>query len=350
LSRHRHRFLLLALCCLLGSSGASRAAILSSVKQASPINAENSAIIAKSITDQVGKMTGQDSSAVGTARQTLIDDADTPAGGASIDYQKQYVATLAKALTPLLGQNKKDQRNAAIVIGGLAAKVDRNNIADLLAPQVKTMLASNDILVAYWGVKTAKYVVASTVTNTGKDGGLGKLIIDEVQKADTYGVLVEEAYQGLTLEIRGNNGPFANITMPLVMDLLEWRISLYKVGTPPNPQAEKIATGFLTFQAWNALAANPQQRDRAMKDIGDLACNQLHALVPGYDGELGDAAGATANSIGALALHFDKDPDFISAAAVFKLVGPQQDPSKLEAGCQTIKAAFAKHNIQLSAP
>ena len=356
MSCHRHRFLLLALSCLLGIAGSARAALISSeVKKASPLTGDNIAAIDKVINDQVAKLSAKEPETVKLARQTLIDESDISGSSASPAYQTQYMKSLAKALAPLMANGLPSQRNSAVILGSVAQKSEKNNVADVLVPQIKTMLASNDALVSYWAVKAAKYALAATVVNTGKDGGLGKLIIDEVKKADaTAGLLIEEAYSALTLEpLRDPQGRVsqAAATMGLVMDLLEWRTNLYKAGTtPPSPGAEKTATGFLTFNAWQVISASPTDRDRAMKDVGDLACVQLNALSLGYEAELADAAVNTGNSIGALALHLNNDPDLMAATTVFKSIGPQMDPGKMTNGCEAVKKGFQKHNIQISAP
>jgi hypothetical protein len=353
LSCHRHRFLLLIFCCLLGST-AQAALIPADVKKASPLTATDTATVTKVVNEQLAKMTGQDVEAGKLARQALIEEVDLSGGAASADYQKQYIKAVVNALKPLMAKGKQEQRNAAVIIGGLAQRVEKSNLADILAPQVKQMLASNDGFVNYWALKASKYVLAATVANTGKDGGLSKLIVDQVKKGDNAGVMTEEAYNALALDpLKGNNGQVkeAGVTAAMLMDLLEWRISLYKAGSPPpNPPAERTATTFLSFNGWDALSANPVDRDRAMKDVGDLACSQLNALNLGYEPDLADAALSTGFSIGALALHFNNDADLSGAAAVFKSIGPNMDTSKITGGCETIKKAFEKHNIHISAP
>ena len=355
MSCHRHRFLLLVFCCLLGPASAAHAGFISSdIKKESPLTAGDIATVTAKVNEQVAKLTGQDVEAAKLARQAIIDEVDLAGGGATPDFQKEYIKAVVNAVQPLMSKSKKDQYNAAVIIGSLAQRVEKNNVADILAPQVKQMLASKDNFVNYWAIKASRYVLAATVANTGKDGGLSKLIVDEVKKGDNAGVMAEEAYNALALDpLKGGNGQVkqAGITAGMLMDLLEWRISLYKAGSPPpNPPAERTATTFLSFNGWNALSTNPADRDRAMKDIGDLACSQLNALSLGYEADLADAAAGTGFSIGALALHFNNDVDLNNAAAVFKSISPNMDTSKMTGGCETVKSAFKKHNIEISAP
>jgi len=48
-------------------------------------------------------------------------------------------------------------------------------------------------------MKTAQSALQSTATKTGKDGGLGKIIVDAVEKSPYAAVLTEEAYTGLNV-------------------------------------------------------------------------------------------------------------------------------------------------------
>jgi hypothetical protein len=356
LSCHRHRLLLLALFCLSGTTAVAHGALIPpAVKTASPLTASDDAKITAVVTAQVAKLTaGGDAISVSQARLALIEEADN-GGSATADYQTHYMNILVRSLAPVMAKGLAEQRNAAVIIGGVAQKVEKNNVANVLTPQVKTMLASNDPLISYWGVKASKYVVAASVVKNGNDGGLGKLIIDEVKKNDPAGVLAEEAYQALTLELLRNPNTGivaqANITMGLVMDLLEWRISLYKAqagAAPPNPQADRFATGFLSFAAWPSLAAVQPQRDRAMKDVGDLACAQLSVLKVGSDADVLDAVQTTGPSIGAIGDNL-RDPGLQNVAKTFKSLGPNSDAlaGKL---CDDTKAAFKAVGIELSVP
>jgi len=333
-------------------SAAARGGVAASVKTTSPIGASEDAAITKSITDLVTtKLTSTDPTVVSSARRDLINDADNGDGTATADYQTHYIKALAKALAPMMDKGKQPLHDAAVILGGVAQKVEKNNVAAVLIPQIKTMLASDDPLVAYWGIKAARYAIAASVAKTGNDGGVGKLVIDRVKKGDNSGIMVEEAYQALTF----NPAKGGAAAVAMVMELLEWRISQYDLGsTPPNPQAEKIATNYLSFTAWGVIAPKAADRDRAMKDVGDLACRQLTALKTAYEPDLGEAAASTGNAIGAIGSQLnDTGPGGLTdIASQFKnSIGPNMDTNAVAGKLfDATKAAFTKHNIQLAGP
>jgi hypothetical protein len=361
LSRHRHRVLLLAVCCSIWITGASQAALISTaIKTASPLPAGANATITAEINKQVAKLSNPDATVVRAARQALIDEADTSGGGASDAYQTQYVNTLVTALTPLLmGQDKVLQRNAAVIIGGVAGKVEKNDLADLFKPQIEAMVKSKDVAVAYWGVKAARFALQSAAIKTGKDGGFGKIIVDCVKNSKDGSVLIEEAYQGLTFDSLKSNPPggpraqgaLSAVGLSFLLDLLEWRVGLYRAGTPPgNPQADSIATGFLPYTAWHALQANTQLRDRAMKDVGEIACVQLMTGVNDHGAELVDATQRTGESIFALGSQMNDDLALKAAGAAFKSVTTSLDENKAKAICDQVDKALTAHNIHISKP
>jgi len=197
--------------------------------------------------------------------------------------------------------------------------------------------------------------MSASVVKNGNDAGLGQLIINEVKKADNGGVLVEEAYLALTLDpLKNANGQVtqANITMGMVMDLLEWRISLYKAqagSAPPNPQADRIASGFLSFGGWPAIANVAPQKDRAMKDVGDLACSQVNVLKLGNEPEVAEAAISSGNAIGAFGGHLS-DQGLVNAAKPFKTISGTTTPDAYDKMCNDTKAAFKAAGVELSVP
>jgi hypothetical protein len=356
LSRHRHRVLLLAICCSIWITGAAQAAlILTSIKTASPLPAGAAGTISGVINEQVKKLLDKDSNVAHIARQVLIDESD--AGGASADFQTQYVNSLIQAVTPLMGQGKEIQHNVAVIIGGVAAKVEKNDVADLFTPQVKTMVQSKDVLVAYWGMKTAHYALQSTAIKTGKDGGLGKIIVDAVEKSGNAPVLIEEGYLGLTFDGLPNappgnprtQGALAGVALSFVLDLLEWRVSQYNANTPPgNPQADTIATRYLPYTAWPAVSGNRQTQDRTLKAVGDLAQGQLNTLKGSKDAELLDAVQRTGDSINAFGSQLN-DLALQNAGKQFKSVTPATDEGKIDELIGKLNTAL-QPNIHVAKP
>jgi hypothetical protein len=277
--------------------------VANSIRTATPVSKGSEAAIQKDIDNQIngdgqttkGLVKGVadgDAAAVKLARDTLIGNADStnPVGGATEAYQSKYAELLAKSLKDKLaeGNPRQVRLNAAIIFGAVAEKVARTNSADVFAEIATLLLQSKEFETQLWGLKIAKYVLASDVAKNGKLNGnfnLNKLIVKTVENSKYPGELIDEAYQALKfdpilaqIQNRKQAETLAALTLPDILDLVEWRTQQFKGGPPVNPRAESQLTGYLPVGgAFDAVNANPTLRDRTLKAMGELTCAQLKA-------------------------------------------------------------------------
>lgn len=368
MSRHRHRVLLYILCCALAATGAARAAsVPTATKTATPLPPGGDKAIAGVIADNVKKLQGAvgtpenpkgDETALKQARAGLIGESDTQGGGATAAYQAAYIQALIPAIQPLLSdKDRQIPLNAAIVAGGVAQAVERNDVADLLVPLVKAMLQSKDPAVQYWGMKTAKYALLATAIKNNKDGGLGAMIVDAVKKAPDPSLLIDEAYYALTFDaLRGpqavaprNQGTLAPVTLPSILDLLEWRVGLYKAGTPPgSPDADSIATAFLPVTAWGAVKANPQTQNRTLKVVGELTLAQLNEVKKAggsADGDIVSAAKNSGSAIGAFGTKLTNPGLETAGTTISRTIAPNTPPERIDTMIKGVTDGLQAANV-----
>ena len=233
-------------------------------------------------------LTGKNAAMMAPARKSLIDEADTATGSATAAYQTAYANSIIKAMTPLLVAKDPNQRlNAAVVLGGVAAKVSHTNVADLFAPIAKTMLTDKYWPVAYWGLKIARYALADTVVNNNKNAvpGLTAAIIATVKANEKSGEIVEEAYLALVLDSLKsdpNYGSFLALTLPSMLDLVDWRTTLFAGGgVPVAPGAEAGPANTLPISGFTMLnaPANSPMKTRVLGSLGNFTVVELDAIV-----------------------------------------------------------------------
>jgi hypothetical protein len=383
LSCHRHRVsLFIVLCCLAFSYRAVRAGIANSIRTATPVSAGNLIIINKDISTQVKAIVdgaaSKDAQKIKQARQTLIDNADNQTSTASPAYQAQYAASLDKALSPLTAApNPRQVRlNSAIILGQVAERVARTDAADVFADVATSLLQSKDFESQLWGLKIAKFAMASDADKNSKLGGgpngLDKIIVKTVENSKYSGDLIEEAYLALKFDplnqqLQGNQklmATLAAITLPDILDLIEWRTQQFRSAPPVNPRAELALTGYLAVPGgFDAVNAKPEIRDRTLKAVGELTCAQLKAISDTV------AAGATpdqdlieaAKNCGSAMASFGNQlagtnppvagADGVAAAGQMitgiSLTTPED---KLKTWCDGLAKALQGMNIQVSMP
>jgi hypothetical protein len=305
LSCHRHRIpLFILLCCLALSQNAARGGVQNSIRLATPVSEGSKKAIAKDIKTQLdalvnGLTKGNDATNVSAARRTLIDNADTVSNGsnppsASAAYQNEYATQLHDALKRLLepANSRLVRLNAAIILGQVAEKVARTNNADVFTDIATLLLGSKEFEGQLWGLKIAKYVLASDAAKNGKLNNnlldLAKLIVKTVENSKFPGEMIDEAYLALKFDpiaadLQGNRKQAETLaaqTLPNILDLVEWRTQQYKGGLVPNPLAESDLTGYLPVGgAFDAVNSAPELRDRTLKAMGELTCAQLKAAL-----------------------------------------------------------------------
>jgi hypothetical protein len=385
LSCHRHRIALsILLCCLALPHTAARGGVQNTIRTATPVSAGSVIIIQRDIDTQkkliVTNIAGGDATKVRQARQTLIDNADNANGSASDAYQKQYATQLDESLSPLTAApNPRLVRlNAAIVIGQVAEKVSRTDNADIFAKVAAALLQTKDFETQLWGLKIAKFVLSSEADKNAKIvGDLDKLIVKTVENSKFPGELIEEAYRALKFDplaqppamILQNNRKLAvtlaTLTLPDLLDLIEWRTQQFKNGPPVNPRAESELTGYLPVGAGlEAVNSNPELRDRTLKAVGELTCAQLKAATDAIaagiplDPDLIDVArncGSAMASFGGSLANGNPPVNGAEALAaagdvIRREIQLNTSDDKLKSWCDGLTKALQGMNIQVSMP
>lgn len=361
--------------------------VANSIRTATPVNAGATAAIATEVSKQtttlVDGIKRNSQTDIMQARRTLIEDADTitannKEGQASAAYQAAYAGQLEPVLSKLIAApNPRLVRlNAAIILGEVAEKVSRTDNADIFANVAALLLQSKEFEGQLWGLKIAKYAIASDADKNGKLGNpslnLNKLIVKAVENSKYPGELIDEAYQTLRLDpitpVLQNNRKLeqslALQTLPDILDLVEWRTQQYKSGPVPNPRAELELTGYLPLGgALDAVTSAPELRDRTLKAIGELTCAQLKAASDAIaagnpaDPDLIEVArncGSAMASFGT-ALTGSNPPvtgaEALGAAGdMIRTIQLTTPDDKLKSWCDGLAKALQGMNIQVSMP
>jgi hypothetical protein len=248
------------------------------------------------IDKQVADLASEDPTTQKLARDTLIYDIEAHSGAAATSqYQTEYASDLGPALVPLLkSKSLRTRINAGVVATEVASRIIHTDGASAsgLTPAVLAMLADPQPAVVLWGVKAAKFVMATDILYGGKPAPIAKELVKAVETHGDSGPIVEEAFASLTFEqIKQKNdaqtGPQfvagAASIIPDLLDLIAWRGKQYSDtgGNTPSPLADRPATVFLSVTAFNVMHGNPALQERALKVMGEATCMRLHAMANG---------------------------------------------------------------------
>ncbi len=249
------------------SGGSSGTAISASVKNA-PDARSFRPQIQQFVQSQLPALTGDDAAAQKTAREKLAAECSV---GSTSSFFDVYSQELAAAVTPVLvkGPSLRVRLSAAVLIETVA----RVGQSPSIEPAILALLKDPLEPVAYWGVKAAKPVIGAVAQNAAiaNTDPLIPAILPAVKLHPKSGYLAAEAYNALIPQIVGLNPAQVEALAPLVLshvlDILEFRISLYNSGIPENPQAENPVGNFLAKSYAGAPVA---QQHRIVQNLINL--------------------------------------------------------------------------------
>jgi len=282
--------------------------------------------IKSTVENEAGKLVSP--ATLSSARKNLIDEADTGTNTASGPYQHEYATKIDQEMGKIVftSKVKTDRLNAAIVLGNVAKSVSRTNNAVVFAGTAKKMLTDPDWTIVYWGMKVARYALADEI-QAGAQVPLTTTDVEVAVKANPNSAeVIEEAYQVLTLEPipRGNQnfGTLMLQTLPTLLNIIDWRTSLYKTAVPVVPTAEIVPATLLPVDVFSALTTNKQLESRTLKSLSDLANALLTAwsnLAPQPDASVVAAAQGIGNALSAFGTKLNDQSLQAAGQAVWKL-------------------------------
>jgi hypothetical protein len=199
-------------------------------------------VIHQFIQDQLDKMSSEDPAVAKAARDKLITECTPESSGSYFDVYSQEVNTAVVAMlskTPL--PRLRVRLNLAVMIEAIAQIAKTTQVEGAV---IKLINDPADV-VALWGMKAAKPVIAAVLVQPAPNpkDPLILAILPAVKQHLKSGYVTAEAYSAL---VAGGTGPQAALILRPILDLLEYRVSLYKTGVPDSPEAETAITRFLS--------------------------------------------------------------------------------------------------------
>jgi len=244
-----------------------------------------------------------------SAREAIVLDS-RGAGELKAPFINCYAEAMIREIMSPAIANAKSMRvrlNAAIAL----AKVGESIKSAKLESAVLMYLGENQpYALRLWGVSAAKGILPEVVkVNAGQK--LMGAIVAAVTKHPT-GAMAAEAYD--TLQVRDAN------VISVLLDVLAFRIGLYKKGLPEDPNTEVGVFTFLVQDGvWNGTlsAAHRLKVMQAFCDVLVLAAYQGDAQPPGPGPreQLQDVVMGAVRALVVAAKH-QRDPDLESVATV----------------------------------
>lgn len=261
------------------------------------------------VKEQVQRLLGEDPAARSSARDALIaqtmQNPSTPATAAFLDA---YAQKLNEALREI-GKNPdlRARLNAAIVVAEVAEKSRNKRMEDV----VVELINDPSDAVALWGMKASRSMLPIIVRNKLflRDSKLIPALVPAVVKQkDRIAPIVQEAYEALRIGWFPRISPDArrkitpemiNGVVPLMLDILDFRLGQYMTGIPDEPATENTATFFLTdSQIWKALSPADKTRTiQTLLNLLSLAAQQTAKAGPQEKAQLVAMIRGTAQAI-----------------------------------------------------
>jgi hypothetical protein len=197
-------------------------------------------------------LTGQDPIAQKAAREKLISEC-TP--GSSASYLDNYAQVIDTVATQIL--SRKPPLRVRLNVAVIVQEVGRISRSKALEGSVLILINDPSEPVGLRGMQAVKPVVFAVVSDpaTAAADKLMNAILPAVKAHEKSGYIAAEAYHALIPE---NTLPPTELSEidPLVLgpilDILNYRISLYTTGIPDNPSAETDVPTFLYRSYKNA--------------------------------------------------------------------------------------------------
>ena len=257
-------------------AGRARAQIAASGVGSVPIAAKNAvdasayrSQIQDFVESQVSALTGEDPIAQKAAREKLISECT---GGATPSYLDNYALVIDAVATDILKRNPslRVRLNVAVLVN----EVGRSSRSKALEGSVLILINDPAEPVALRGMESAKPVIAAVVSKPQTAAGdkLMNAILPAVKKHDKSGFIAAEGYRALIPEDNLPPTDLADIdpvVLGPILDILNYRISLYTTGIPDNPSAETDVPTFLYRSYKNAA---PALQHRIVQTLVDLIC------------------------------------------------------------------------------
>jgi hypothetical protein len=257
-------------------AGRARAQIPASGVGSVPIAAKNAvdasayrSQIQDFVESQVSALTGEDPIAQKAAREKLISECT---GGATPSYLDNYAQVIDAVATDILKRNPslRVRLNVAVLVN----EVGRSSRSKALEGSVLILINDPAEPVALRGMGAAKPVIAAVVSKPQTAAGdkLMNAILPAVRKHEKSGFIAAEGYRALIPEDNLPPTDLANIdpiVLGPILDILNYRISLYTTGIPDNPSAETDVPTFLYRSYKNAA---PALQHRIVQTLVDLIC------------------------------------------------------------------------------
>jgi hypothetical protein len=216
-------------------------------------------------------------------------------------------------------------------------------------PVVTSILQDKQPALALWGVKAAKFVVASVVQAGGNAKALEDEVIQAVKAFPESGAVVDEAYATFTLAPLSSLapavlGPMTAAVLPHLVQLIDFRAAQYAAGAvPPSPVAVKTFSTFIAVTAWPVWTANVALRNDILKALGSLACAQLQLIANGNnDQELVDATKSVGQTLMVMGQEIQPGGEHLNNAgqAIYGINAGTQ-PNALTAHCDDLNHALS---------
>jgi hypothetical protein len=241
------------------------------------------------ITQAVGLLSSQSADEQKRGRDSLVREAlvnGQPTASAA--YLNAYTQLLNTQLLNLAQNPSTRVRINAAIVTCSVAKL--GNLANL-APAAMAFINDSSPAVALWGVKAGAPLVAAQLRVIGGGGpNVAPALVAAAKKHNKGtigGAIALEAYTALTLSFAPAGAAPVNPQMiaavvPLLHDLMAFRVGEYRRGIPPEPGADGTGASFLvSAMVWNAQT--PPQRVTTMQllsDLLELVTKQAIAATP----------------------------------------------------------------------
>jgi hypothetical protein len=229
---------------------------------------------------EMDALTGEDPIAQKAAREKLISEC-TP--GSMPSYLDNYAQVIDSSATQVLARNPslRVRLNVAVLVHEIA-EVVRSTRSVALENSVLVLINDPSESIALIGMEAAKPVIASVVAHpqTAPSDKLLNAILPAVKSHEKSGYIAAEAYRSL---IPDDTLPATDLAQidPIVLgpilDILNYRISLYTTSIPDNPSAETSVPTFLYRSYTDAPLALQQRIVQSLVDLISVAGQQAPA-------------------------------------------------------------------------